>query len=354
MRYLIAIFVSLILLTTEAQANNWELWQDFLSKHYQNGRIIDHSDSKQITTSEGQSYALFFALVANDKATFEALLKFTETELARGSFKDNLPAWLYGIDNTGKDLLDKNNATDSDLWIAYDLLEASRIWGIPEYKEKALYILANLKQKCIYNHKKLGQIILPGAQGFVKEDGSVILNPSYYPPFILERIAQEDPAFINYYTDTMQAILRGSMQGFEADWTELNSAGHLVVNPDTIGSYNAIRIYLWLGMTNKADPNRRLLLPFYQRMLAYIRKNLEAPETANLYTFEQSGHTGTIFDAAFVPLANDRQLNYLRTKMYAHSFTADEYYAHVLTLFADGYDNHKFSFKANGNLHVGP
>lgn len=354
MKYLIAIFVSLILLSSEAQATNWELWQDFLAKHYQNGRIIDHSETKKITTSEGQSYALFFALVSNDKTTFDALLRFTEVELAGGSFKDNLPAWLYGLDNKGNNLLDKNNATDSDLWIAYDLLEAARIWQIPEYKEKALYIISNIKQKCIYHHSILGNIILPGAQGFVKENDSVVLNASYYPPFVLERIAQEDHDFITYYTDTMQAILRGSMQGFAEDWTELNSSGHLVVNPDSIGSYNAIRVYLWLGMTNKADPNRRLLLPFYQRMLAYARNNLEAPETANLYTFEQYGHSGTAFDAALVPLANDRQLNYLRTKMYAQSFTANEYYTHVLALFADGYDNHRFSFNANGNLHVGP
>lgn len=36
--------------------------------------MIDPSDARKISTSEGQSYGLFFALAANDRAGFDKLL----------------------------------------------------------------------------------------------------------------------------------------------------------------------------------------------------------------------------------------------------------------------------------------
>ena len=47
-------------------------------------RVIDR-DTGDRTTSEGQAYAMFFALVANDRARFDGLLRWTELNLAAGS-----------------------------------------------------------------------------------------------------------------------------------------------------------------------------------------------------------------------------------------------------------------------------
>lgn len=55
---------------------SWPLWQDFKEIQIQDGRVIDDSDPRMITTSEGQSYAMFFALAANDRPAFDALLNF--------------------------------------------------------------------------------------------------------------------------------------------------------------------------------------------------------------------------------------------------------------------------------------
>ena len=73
---------------------------------------------------------MFFALVANDKKAFDEMFAWTEKNLG-----ENQPAWLWGIpdgtpNGTGK-ILDTNNATDSDMWIAYCLIEAARIWNDP-------------------------------------------------------------------------------------------------------------------------------------------------------------------------------------------------------------------------------
>ena len=48
--------------------------------------VIDPSDARKITTSEGQSYGLFFALAANDRKAFDLLLAWTRDNLARGRF----------------------------------------------------------------------------------------------------------------------------------------------------------------------------------------------------------------------------------------------------------------------------
>ena len=62
----------------------WPMWQSFKQNYIKNGRVIDNSDPRSITTSEGQSYGLFFALIANDEPTFNALLHWTEKNLADG------------------------------------------------------------------------------------------------------------------------------------------------------------------------------------------------------------------------------------------------------------------------------
>lgn len=53
--------------------------QDYISE---GGRVIDPSDTRKITTSEGQSYALFFALAANDRKAFDKVLAWTRDNLA--------------------------------------------------------------------------------------------------------------------------------------------------------------------------------------------------------------------------------------------------------------------------------
>lgn len=62
--------------------------KDYIS---QEGRVIDPSDARKITTSEGQSYGMFFALAANDRAAFDNILDWTQNNLAQGSLKNACP-----------------------------------------------------------------------------------------------------------------------------------------------------------------------------------------------------------------------------------------------------------------------
>ena len=163
----------------------WSMWDAFKAVGIENGRVIDYSDARAVTTSEGQSYAMFFALVDNDRETFEELLAWTENNLSGGDITKNFAAWLWGRDGNDWTILDTNNAVDSDMWIAYCLLEAGRLWDRPDYIEKAHAMLELLKTQ-VREIDNLGKVLLPGRIGF-EHDGEYKLNPSYYHLFLLQR-----------------------------------------------------------------------------------------------------------------------------------------------------------------------
>ena len=69
-------------------SSSWEKYKvKFLNK---DGRIIDYSQNN-ITTSEGQGYALLRAVWMDDKAAFDLVWKWTKENLKRP--KDNLFGW---------------------------------------------------------------------------------------------------------------------------------------------------------------------------------------------------------------------------------------------------------------------
>ncbi|WP_239507635.1 glycosyl hydrolase family 8, partial [Proteus mirabilis] len=91
-------------------------WEQFKKAYVSaEGRVIDPSDARKITTSEGQSYALFFALAANDRQGFDKLFQCTQNNLAQGDLRAHLPGWLCGKKSEDEwTLLDSNSAADSD------------------------------------------------------------------------------------------------------------------------------------------------------------------------------------------------------------------------------------------------
>ncbi len=69
-------------------ACQWPAWEQFKKAYVSaEGRVIDPSDARKITTSEGQSYALFFALAANDRQGFDKLFQWTQNNLAQGDLR---------------------------------------------------------------------------------------------------------------------------------------------------------------------------------------------------------------------------------------------------------------------------
>ena len=88
---------------TASCTSKWPDWQQFADRFISaDGRVIDPSTPRAVTVSEGQAYALFFALVADDRPRFGRLLEWTENNLAAGDLTRNLPAWQWGRRDDGR------------------------------------------------------------------------------------------------------------------------------------------------------------------------------------------------------------------------------------------------------------
>src|SRR3990167_9224465 len=265
----------------------WPYWQRFAQHWVQpDGRVLESSLEKNHSTSEGQSYALFFALVANDQARFETIWRWSRENLMGNAPQTTLPAWLWG---QGKDgvwkVQDANSASDADLWFVYALLEGARLWQKPQYRDDALNLLAQIKKQEITELPGLGAVLLPGPIGFSHIGHLWRINPSYQPLPLMRRLAAVDPKgpwnAIAAHTATLQN--EAGAHGFAADWIGYravsDSAGLFASDPmkGDSGSYDAIRVYLWAGMTHPKDPLAKPLLASLHGMARATAATVPAP-----------------------------------------------------------------------------
>lgn len=145
----------------------WPAWDAFKKNQIsQEGRVLDSRSDELRSTSQGQAYAMFFALAANDRATFDRLLEWSETHLAQGDLTAHLPSGQWGKTDEGDwAVLDAKSTPEADLWMAYVLGEAGRLWNDRRY-----VALASLLADRILNEEsaavaKQNFARLPGAAG---------------------------------------------------------------------------------------------------------------------------------------------------------------------------------------------
>ncbi|MGF6932724.1 endo-1,4-beta-D-glucanase Y [Paraburkholderia sp. UCT70] len=348
-----------------AACGDWGAWQSFVQRFVQaDGRVIDYSTPAQQTTSEGQSYALFFALVANDRATFDKLLGWTRANLAGNQFDAQnlrLPAWQWGKKPDGSyGVLDPNSASDSDLWIAYDLLQAGRLWHNPAYTQLGQALAERIAHDEVANLSGLGPMLLPGAQGF--RNGNVTrLNPSYLPLPVLRALAHElpDGPWAKLADNAYQFVKTVSPQGFAPDWAAWQN-GRFVVDPKNgdVGSYDAIRVYLWAGLASPADPLAKPWLGALGGMRAKVAQNGFPPEKVSSTTGASSGEGPLSYWGALAPyfktLGDEHGLGLARTRLAALDANVPGrepvYYDRVLGLFGTGFIDGRYRFDEAGSL----
>jgi endoglucanase len=344
---------------------DWPAYRSFVERFVQaDGRVIDYSTPTQQTTSEGQSYGMFFALVANDRATFDRLLGWTRTNLAGNQFDVqnlSLPAWQWGKKPDGSyGVLDPNSASDSDLWIAYDLLQAGHLWRDTGYTKLGEALATQIASKEVVNLAGLGPMLLPGPQGF-QSGGVTRLNPSYLPLPVLRALAKAQPGgpWSKLADNALQLIKTTAPQGFAPDWAAWR-AGQFVVDPkngDT-GSYDAIRAYLWAGMAASADPLARPWLAALGGMRNQVAQAGFPPEKVAATTGAVSGEGPLSYWGALAPyfkaLGDERGLGLARTHLAAlDSPVAGRepvYYDRVLGLFGTGFIDGRYRFDDAGRL----
>lgn len=334
--------------------NHGTLWQEFKQNYISDdGRVIDFTTKDKITTSEGQSYALFFALVANDREFFDKILQWTEDNLAQGDLSHYLPAWVWGQNNEQEwGIKDKNSASDADLWIAYDLLEAGRLWNNSKYKRLGKRLLQQIKKKEVINIPGLGLMLMPGSTGF-SHPPHWTLNPSYLPLQLLTRFSQIDSDWIQIKTNSIKLLVETSPLGYSPDWInwEKNKGWQPDSETPNIGSYNAIRVYLWLGLLADDAKEKTRLTTHFQPIINATQQRGVPPEQINVLkgTFEGNGPVG--FSAALLPLMNHSPSQAAQTKRVENfSLSSHEYYNAVLTLFGLGWLQNHYRFNNQGEL----
>ncbi|WCM22487.1 cellulose synthase complex periplasmic endoglucanase BcsZ [Paraburkholderia bryophila] len=343
----------------------WTGYRRFVERFVQaDGRVIDYSTPTQQTTSEGQSYGLFFALVANDRATFDRLLAWTRTNLADNQFDAQnmrLPSWQWGRKADGSyGVLDPNSASDSDLWIAYDLLQAGRLWNDPAYTQLGQALATQIARQEMTSLPGVGPMLLPGPQGF-KAGGVTRLNPSYLPLPVLRALAHDQPGgpWAKLAESAYRLIKTTAPQGFAPDWAAWQN-GQFVVDPkngDT-GSYDAIRVYLWAGLTSPADPLAKPWLAALGGMRAKVAQTGIPPEKVSSTSGAASGEGPLSYWAALAPyfkaLGDERGLGLARTHLAALDANVPGrepvYYDRVLGLFGTGFIDGRYRFDEAGRL----
>lgn len=352
---------------------DWPLWSDFKA-HFitQDGRVIDHSTPEKITTSEGQSYALFFSLVANDRAQFKQLLRWTENNLSRGDITHYLPAWQWGqLDDERWGVMDHNSASDSDLWIAYALMEAGRLWQQPNYSLKGALLAQQILAQEVEVIPGLGASLLPAPIGFKLTPTQWRLNPSYVPLQLIRRLSKDSMAtgWRQLIEPAYDLITHSAVVGISLDWALysseqgfLNGAGSgsglgssLGLSSD-IGSYNAIRVYLWSGMLAEKAPYRAKLMALHASMIELIKVHGAPPENVKGSTQAAQGVGPIGFSAALIPLlfiSNEtqllqQQLDRINARYFSPETTP--YYDYALGLFGLGWYHERYRFDENGYL----
>ncbi len=358
-KWLLLATMTLASSSTSNQA--WPLWELFkLHNVSADGRVIDRSSPDERTTSEGQAYALFFALVANDENSFDKILRWTEANIANASLKTNLPAWLWGRKPDGTyGVLDRNSASDADLWMAFALDEAGRLWHKPHYTERAEALYEMILRHETISSDRFGRLLLPAPYGFQESKTLWRLNPSYAPLFIFRHREKNHSQWKAMRKGAESLVQAGTASGHAVDWIGFDAETGFVIDPiySDIGSYNAIRVYLWLGLepdTNEArDSLIAKLKPWIN--LFTIPPHLP-PESVFAAKGSASGRGPLGFSAALLPFftkAKERdalsaQLDRLKTNPL--SSIPDAYYTQVLGLFGTGSFEGRFEIDADFNL----
>lgn len=346
-----------------AASSSWPEWDYFAYRFIQaDGRVIDIT-FEQKSTSEGQSYGLFFALVANRRAQFDTILKWTSDNLAAGQLGDKLPAWHWGARaDGGWGVKDANSASDADLWLAYTLLEAARLWNEPSYARTGHKLLAQIARHEVAQAGRAGPVLLPGAIGFALDKGRFRINPSYLPEFMFRYLAAVEPqgpwkAIWNGYLRMLPKIFSA---GIAPDQFVIDAQA--VVMPDTettpSGSYDAIRVYLWAGMT---DPPNTQMLKQLAPYAAYVRDLGTPPEKVDPVSGKalKSNYSPIGYSGAVLPFLNalgetaalEKQRERVRLAMArAQRGESTNYYDQALVLFGAGWLEGHYRFDPQGRL----
>ena len=257
--------------------------------------------------------------------------------------------------------------------MTYALLEAGQLWSEPRYRDIAMAMLGQIEKREVAELPGLGPMLLPGPDGFHVSTDTWVINPSYLPLPLVRAFSRADPAgpWTAMAAALPQLLRQGSAHGFAMDWVTYTQAGGFHPSPApweqpgtlATGSYDAIRVYLWTGLSQADTPNLTIMLGNIDGMAAFLGQHLNPPETVNSNGVVVRENGGVGFSAALIPYlaqsGNHASANVQQARLEAHLDqvlglyeTDPRYYDQNLALFALGWTAHRYSFDVDGRLRV--
>lgn len=340
----------------ETHCDSWPLWNAFSRIHIQeDGRVIDYG-AESVSTSEGQAYALFFSLIVGDKTRFDRILKWTSDNLAKGDMTRNLPGWKWGKSGDGAwKILDENAASDADIWMAYSLFQASARWKDTGYFDMGMSMLNNIRKQEVVNLTGTGSMLLPAPYGFAIDQTTWRLNPSYIPVQLMRYFAKVDRKgpWNEIARNTHKMLAAVSRNGLVPDWVIFRGKKGFYADSQKgrYTSYEAIRVYLWWALLNKADPLYKAMRPHVTGAAQFAPSNSYLPERIDVFNGDEEGSAPVGFETA---LAAYRHAVYgYQNSSRPQLQDSSGYYNYALSMFAYGWLDRRFDFNLDGSLFVG-
>lgn len=149
-------------------------------------------------------------------------------------------------------------------------------------------------------------------------------------------------------------------KGYAPDWVLYSpkKGFHFTKTNKDLGSYNAIRVYLWAGLMAEGAMYKDELMAQLRPMAKAITRKSTPPLNTYASSGRTSGQSPIGFSAAMLPFlesageraayATQRQ----RLMVNGSNQFTQNYYDSVLNLFGSGAFEHRYYFDTEGQLHT--
>jgi len=236
------VFLATVLVGLSACAADTD-WETFKRGFVEaDGRVVDTGQGR-ISHSEGQGFAMLFAVHYGDRATFDQAWQWTQRNLQVRD--DALMAWRW---DPQRGVTDRNNAADGDILVAWALTRAGEKWQQPDYSAAGKRIAQDIRKR-LMRKVAHGLVLLPGLEGFDKAEGMTI-NLSYWVYPALGELGRVDAApewdeLARSGTTILQYSYFGRWR-LPPDWLKLGERVAPAGPPPERFGYDAVRIPIYL------------------------------------------------------------------------------------------------------------
>jgi endoglucanase len=171
------------------------------------------------------------------------------------------------------------------------------------------------------------------------------------------QVAENTPAIVRH----------ASPHGFVLDWVKYSTEKGWEPGKgpasEPRASFDAIRVYLWAGMTDSHTRGRKQLLAALQGMRTYMKDNFYPPMIVSAEGKVAADHAGVGYSAALLPFLKAvgdnkalalqlSRLDVARKSQHALYGDPPRYYDQNLALFGTGWVQNLFQFTSEGALEV--